>query len=219
MPERFSSVERHIPQAERQRAAEQIFGDIIMSRILNEFSDALEDVGYEPEQIEDIKKELGGEAEEDRKAALAIPEEIRERYLEKLKNKSPHELVQTLIENGKKYGFSIGYHVSPSAAEGTTIIGKEEDHRDSDLPRAYYSTDYKHLYLKKKGNYLYAVRAETGSKSSHRQDNDESWGRASTLAIISRFNLPEVRTEVERKVHEYEQQKIEEAASNMRAAA
>src|SRR5690349_16296432 len=138
MQEQFStSEERHISQAEKQQAAEQIFSTIVFEKILGDFDEALENCGYKEEDIEEI-------------------------------------------ENGKKYGFSIGYHVSPFATEGDTIIGKEPDHRDNDLPRAYYSSDYKHLYLKKHGNHLYAVRAEMGPDTSHRQDNDGAWGRAST---------------------------------------
>lgn len=219
MPEQFSAAEQHIPPVERQKAAEQIFSSLIFEKILKDFRQALDNCGYEPEDIEQIEKGISSLSEEDRKAALSIPVEIRESYLQRLKDMSPEQVVQKLVENGRKYGFSIGYHVSPFAMEGNDIVGREPDHRDNDLPRAYYSTNYRDLYLKKRGNNLYVVRAETGPNSSHRQDNDGVWGRASTLAIISRFDLKDVRSEVSKRLKEYEQQKLKEKAADKSAAA
>ena len=78
------------------------------------------------------------------------------------------------------------------------IDGTEKDHRDNDLPKAYYSFDYRHLYRAKNPKYLYLI----ASLSSDKTDGVE-WGRASSLSIIDYVKIEDVDREVEEQYQEY----------------
>ena len=195
----------HTPEHVPVEYFEKMFEINIMNYLLEEFEEALYEIGFEDAEVESIRKNLQVlHSAEEIKGALAIPEENRIQYLSRIKEqtKSPDEFVDALVATAKKYGFTIGYHVSATEIPGTTIIGRESGHRDDDLGRAYYSTDYKNLFLKKRGNFLYVVRAETGPGSAHRQDNDNSWGRASALAIVGRLDLKKMLDSVNKQTRE-----------------
>jgi hypothetical protein len=65
--------------------------------------------------------------------------------------------------------------------------------------------DYKNLFKKKKGNYLYVVRAIMGKDSSHKKDTSNNWGRADKLSIISEIPLQKIEEEFREKFSEEKQ--------------
>ncbi len=182
---------------------EYIFSEAVLTNVLDSFEDSLDEAGFTPAQMDDIKQKLEKLSQEDLKGALSLPRETRVRYLSRYVDKPTQELVDSLVSNARKYGFTLGYHISPQDIKSGHIDGTEKDHRDNDLMRAYYSILYKNLYLKKAADNLYIIRAETGPNSSHKQDTDGSWGRASSLAIIDKLSLSATLDIVNKLVKEH----------------
>ena len=194
------------------------FREIVYSRIINEFINSFEDVGFESKDIERIVSIVSDMSEEDAKHILALPYELRRRVFEKYLSRieqgeiTPEEMVRDLLDKNKKYGFTLGYHFSEKRiprvftrdGEQWTVRGTEVDDRDNapgeeihTLRMAYYSEDYLNRYKKKAGNYLYVVRAETGNTSSHKMDQKNHWGRAPSLSIITELDVSVVEREID----------------------
>ena len=77
------------------------------------------------------------------------------------------------------------------------VYGKEKDHRDNDLPMAYYSFDYMNLYKSKDPKYIYVVSVQKSQSSGNRRDGNNQWGRAPSLSVVEKFDLRELEMEVE----------------------
>jgi len=160
--------------------------------------------------IAEITEVFSGLSEYDKRAVLAIPAQIRPqqfaRYTVQIKSGAltGKGMVEDILAKAKKYGFNLGYHLSPvdirPDKDGSWVIrGTEKDHRRDDRAMAYYSSDYSHRYLKKPSRFLYVIRAETGEDTSHYQDNDGSWGHASTLSVIEQIDMPALEEELEKR--------------------
>ena len=77
------------------------------------------------------------------------------------------------------------------------VYGKEKDHRDNDLPMAYYSFDYMNLYKSKDPKYIYVVSVQKSQSSGNRRDGNNQGGRAPSLSVVEKFDLRELEMEVE----------------------
>ncbi|MDP2815046.1 MAG: hypothetical protein Q8O19_00010, partial [Rectinemataceae bacterium] len=124
-------------------------------------------------------------------------------------------MIDELLERARKYGFTLGFHLSPidirPGKDGSWMIkGTEKDHRHDDRAMAYYSTDYSHRYLKKPSRYLYVIRAETGEDTSHYPDNDGTWGHASSLAVIDQVDMQSLEKEMDQRLKAIEDRKEKE---------
>lgn len=226
-PESIHPAEDFEESLDKQHLRESIFVSVINEKLLEEFEDALYESEFEEEEVEEFKKNLESYSFEDIKQILSLPYEIRVRRLAVLKkNISEGKMtiagaIERLKSDAAKEGYTLGYHVSDAeviprkdaktGSEAWIIDGKEEDHRDDDLPMAYYSTDLEHMYRKKRARYMYLVRAHTGENSPHRQDNDGAWGRASKLDVIARLDLEGVMGEVNRREKDYQKDSDEQA--------
>lgn len=195
------------------------FDSLVQSALLESMRSSLEESEFEPEEIEELATALAQLSTEDQKMVLAIPFELRERLFKKYrdaidaKKTTPKEMVLDILEKNKKYGFTLGYHLSSKQIQKTiaqdgalawTIKGSEIDDRDNgpdttnnNVRMAYYSEDYLNRYKKKPGNYLYVVRAEIGESSSHKRDGRNHWGRAPSLSIIAELDMRDIEQQID----------------------
>jgi hypothetical protein len=191
---------------------------ILMNKLFDAIKQSMEDAEVEEDSIVDFFKNISKLSEDEILSILAIPLEVQQRLFLQLANQirdkktTVGSFVKKLSTQAKSKGYRLGFHVSTKDFKPTKIIdkngseietwevpGSENDHRDDDLLRAYYSLDYQNLYRKKQGENLYLVRAETGP-SGHKTDEDGSWARAARLPIIAKLNLPEVDQRIEERL-------------------
>ena len=188
--------------AERNR--EHIFRSIMTQKLLSEVEDALADNDFSDEEIDRFEMRLRALPEERVLGALAIPHELKNDTFGNARKAgiTPEVLVRQMDGNAQKYGFTVGYHISRSRLPIThdpenprqelwNITGNELDDRDN-RKMAYYSLDYKNLFRKNRGTFLYLVRAELGPETAHKRDLKNNWGRAPRLSIIAEFSVMEI---------------------------
>ena len=207
-----------IVDSERDRTHEQVFSTLINKIIIEEFENDLYEIFEEDEDVEKILDKINAFSDEEQKMILAMPKSIRQKRFEIMAKKNTRNglldtdaFVQELFNNAKENGFTLGYHISKKEIieekSDWNIKGTDLDDRD-DRFMAYYSLDYKNLFRKKRGEYLYVVRAETGPKSTHKLDNTNNWGRADKLSIIAALPLKEL----DEKVLKISEQRLKRAA-------
>lgn len=199
------------PLKQREMMREELFQQLIASTILDHWHDELDEADIPEEAIEQAVNAFAGLSEANKLRVLAVPAQLRpslfSRYAEQIRKGSitGAGMVVDLLEKAIRHDFTIGYHLSPREIkpdkDGSWVVrGTEKDHRHDDRPMAYYSMDYAHSYKKKNMQYLYVVRAERGESSGHYQDNDGTWGHASTLSIIDMLDLREIEEELNRRM-------------------
>jgi len=195
---------------------EYLFRNIIENKSLDIFLVDMKKHGFSDEQIDEFSSILA-DGDHMLNRVLAYPYELRQRMLPFFKqtiDKGQHDLkfmYDKLVERSVTTGSKIAYHcgsqlIQPKIGKDNTgkkvgewsIDGTEKDHRDNDLPKAYYSFDYRHLYRAKNPKYLYLI----ASLSSDKTDGVE-WGRASSLSIIDYVKIEDVDREVEEQYQEY----------------
>lgn len=200
---------------------EYIFRKIIENKVLDAFIDDMKQYDFSPEQIELFKHELINKGE-DMKSVLTYPYELRKRMLPYFKQmidngeRDMQFMVDKLLDRSRINNSKMAYHASQSnirpnqvrvqgeLKSNWSINGTEKDHRDDDLPMAYYSFDYEHLYRTKQPKFLYIIE----STDLHRTDGKE-WGRAPSLSIIDKIDISELDMEVEVKFKELNKKSIE----------
>jgi hypothetical protein len=214
----YNSVERRYssPEAEqlrKERLRDGLFHQLIASRVLDDFDDDLACADFPEEAHEEFEREFAALSEDDKRAVLAVPAQLRPiqfgKYAERLNRgeMSGKDVLMDMLQKAKRYGYTLGFHLSlydiKPAPDGSWYIrGTEPDHRHNDLPMAYYSMDYSNRYDQKRVQYLYVIRAETGENTSHYQDNDGTWGHASNLSIISQIDMQEVEKQLDERFKE-----------------
>ncbi|MCF7820507.1 MAG: hypothetical protein K9M44_03510 [Candidatus Pacebacteria bacterium] len=212
---------------DRKTLKEYFFKELIESRLIDSYKEVLSSVGFTESQQADFFKEISKLPSDQRKSVLALPWELKMRSLSFAKKEIDKGKmdIKKLIRNitmvaVDKNGFSVGYHTSkkdisptekydPNArgvARSWIAKGTEKDHRDSDIPMAYFSKSYEDIYREKSPKYLYLVAP---TKNSARYDGQ--WGRAASLDIIDKINLQEADQEVEARLKEYLENKKEES--------
>jgi hypothetical protein len=208
-------IDRNI---ERENAHEQIFVATINERLIEEFEEDLYDLTENDELVGKILDSINAYGAEDQKKILSIPKSIRKLRFSALLEKTSRggsidagAFVKELFDDAKAKGYTLGYHMSqfkiPEESSGWDIDPTGLDDRD-DRPMAYYSLDYKNLFRKNRGQYIYVVRAETGTDSTHKRDTSNNWGRANKLSVITSLSSKEV----DEKIEKLEKEKIKEAA-------
>lgn len=206
-----SSLENGIPNKENSKTLEYIFRNIVETKAIVVFEEDMKYFGYSEEQILEFHNELEALGKNMEKV-LSFPYELRQRMLPRYKELidsgkgSIKDMVKRVFDVGVKNGSVVAYHCSrfdvPKTKNGNWFIdGKEADHRDNDLPMAYYSFDYGHLYRSKNPKYIYLVSAHTKS-TAHKTDGS-SWGRAPTIDVIAKLDMREVEEETKRIFEEY----------------
>jgi hypothetical protein len=191
-----------------EQLRDRIFDQLVAGKVLDTFSEELEEADFSEETMAEIGRTFAGLSESEKRAVLAIPAQLRPplfaRYGKEIAEgrQTGSGMIRDILEKAEKYGFTLGFHLSPADIrpdkDGSWMIrGTEKDHRNNDMAMAYYSTDYSHRYLKKPSRYLYVIRAETGEQTSHHQDNDGTWGHASTLSIVDAIDMHALEAEME----------------------
>lgn len=194
----------HTQEGERRR--EYHFRAFVQSHLLNTLQNTLSEANFSPEEEDEFLSTLSALTETDQKSVLTLPFEIRgqllSRYHDRIKNglMMPADVVRDLLQKNKRYGYTLGYHLSnhqiPKKQAAWDVAGNELDDRDN-MKMAYYSEDYLNRYKKKSGHWLYVVRAETGPESSHKVDLKNHWGRAPTLSIVDELDMRQVEQAIE----------------------
>ncbi len=210
-----------VEKIEREKIHEQIFMALITEKLLSEFEDDLYDVVDDDEKTDAVLETINAYTSEEQKHILAIPASIRKRRLEAVYKKTQkgnlfdaQSFVKELLNYSKEQGFTLGYHISPYkiSKDGNDWCVRATDFDDrDDRPMAYYSLDYKNLFRKRRGEYLYVVRAETGPQSTHKKDNTNNWGRANSLSIITSLPLQRLDEKVE-KLYSKQNSQMKKAA-------
>ena len=143
-------VESNESETEIEKIKDKLFDQYLKQQLIEDFFDDLGDY-LDSEAVDEMRGELAGYEDEDIYATLSLPYELRARKFAEFQNeiesndKKPSDLMKKFIEVNKRYGFGLGYHTSPhdikpDESNHWNIKGFEQDHRDSDLSKAYYST-------------------------------------------------------------------------------
>lgn len=203
----------------KEKLRDRLFEQLIAARVLDSFIDDLVNSNFPEDALQQFEREFALLPEHAKAAVLAIPAQLRpiqfSRYAQKIESgeMSGTQVLHDILNVAKARGYTLGFHLSlydiTKEKDGSWMVkGTEPDHRHNDMPMAYYSRDYSHRYKMKRVQYLYVIRAEIGENTSHFQDNDGSWGHASSLSIVEKIDMPEIERELNRKFNEiYEKAK------------
>lgn len=203
---------------ERKNIKELFFQELIQSKLVDSFKEALNATGFNEKEQDNFFNELSKLSSPDRENnILAVPWELKMRALTYARKAIDDNKmnIKTLAENIKKIvsinNFIVAYHATKNNIEPTekysptmgterswVAKGTEKDHRDDDLPMAYFSKTYNDIYRTKSPKNLYLV-APTGKSSRH----DGERGRASSLDIITKIDLKEADEIIEEKTKNY----------------
>ena len=213
-----STIEKKYDPAER-KTIEDAFHAVLYRHLSEEFDEDLREADYSEEEIRDFNLEMSKLKEETVLGIFALPWEIRTRRLKAVKKKigaegTMHDAVGILADDAEEKGYTLGYHISPvdippdqgnpqngEDRPAWKISGYELDDRD-DRPMAYYSLDYTNLFRKKRGQYLYVIRAATSDDTAHKRDTRNNWGRAASLSIVGKFPISSIDEEVDKVTKE-----------------
>ena len=195
-----SSPERALSPREIEKIKESAFRSIILSTLNDTFIGHLDDVGFSEDEIHSIESTIGQMSFEEATVVFGIPASIVEKKFKKLlASVRAGELVATeiphlLLIEAREKGFMVGYHnssyeIHPNKTTGDWHVrATEKDHRDDDMPRAYYATSYKTLYRSKHSlKFLYIVRALRDNTKT-----DGNWSRSNSLSIIEEVPLDRI---------------------------
>lgn len=183
---------------------ESLFASIVANNLLERFEEDLEETDLSESVIARIVDAAIGFQMHEIVQALAYPHDLRERFISVIVTRiekgelQPEDVIAFLHERAQSYGFDAGFHMSKvdikSSPKGWAVLGTEQDHRDNDLPMAYYARCFRWLYRRGIQNYLYVVRAER----EHRVGDDGKWYRAPSLSIVTRLPVEVIRLEMAR---------------------
>lgn len=191
-----NSLERSDPKFK-----DKLFYAYAKQAVMGVFFDRLVEF-VDEDDIDKMQGVLADCTEEEILSVISLPEELSERIFsdfEKriLEGENAEDVMKSYVEKVAKYKFSVGFHTSPeevrhhSDTGAWTIKGRQKDHRDDDLPMAYYSKQYHHLYKKKGVKYIYVVRASPEDKT------DDNWYRNSSLSVITKLSFHEATQYIE----------------------
>lgn len=206
----------------RDIVREQVFMQMVAGKILDTFTEEMEDLSMDADVLAEIHSTFNNLTEENKRAVLAIPAELRpnlfKRYKEQIEDgkMTGAGVVLDILEKARRHHFTLGYHLSPydirPAKDGSWMVqGTEKDHRNNDTPMAYYSRDYLHRYLKKRADYLYIVRAELKENSGHYQDNDGSWGRAPSLSVVEKIDMSALERDIDERMKNWDSRRSDKS--------
>ncbi len=199
------TIEKHLTLEEGTKdplqLKEKIFLSVVFDKLIDSFEDDLYDAGAEEEDVVYFRNKVSKKSQEEILSILSLPKDVRDNLFLKAfqetdsGNKAIDSILQIAIEGHRRYGYTLGYHVSDKeivpTKSGWSIHASEFDDRD-EMKMAYYSLDYENFYRKKPTKFIYFVRAETGEGSSHKKDTSDRWSRAVQLSIVDKVSLQEV---------------------------
>lgn len=206
---------------------EFFFHEVITTKIIDTYEKEMVSLGFTKEQINNFREKIISLDVDTRESLYAFPWELKQRalpaFLKKIQDgtETIDSMVEKIIDASKKQNRKIGYHATDEnfvpkdeqshgqLVKSWVIYGKEKDHRDNDLPMAYYSFDYENLYRVKNPNYIYVVSIQENEKSGHRKDGNNEWGRAPSFTVIEKIDLKEV----DKIVREFVEEEMKKAAS------
>jgi len=218
MMEKFDSKEinGNFSENEKVLLKEDLFHEVINSKIVDTYEKELNNFGYNEEQISSFREKILSLNTNDREYLYSFPWELKQRMLpfslEKInQNKdSIEDMIDRVVKASKDQHRRVAYHASNEniapkkykstsgkMTEGWVIDGTERDHRDDDVTMAYYSFDYNNLYRTKNPKFIYIVSIQENEKAGHRRDGNNEWGRAPSLTVIEKIDLKEVDDTVE----------------------
>lgn len=207
-------VETDMSEMNPEAMKDHLFDQYLKQQLIEDFFDNLSEY-LDDKEVDEMRGVLAEYDDEDIYATLSLPHELRERKFNEFQTaiergkKEAAQLMQNFIQSSKQYGFSVGYHTSPhdikpSESGQWNIKGYENDHRDNDLSKAYYSTKYRHLFKKRDPKFIYIVRTDP---STHRTDGN--WSRAGLLSVVARVPFADVVDYVENTVRDMEKKKAD----------
>jgi hypothetical protein len=216
-------------------AQEMVFKSFIESRIYLLFEEGLEENGYSPEEIDQIRERLNDFSVEEKRRILSLTHETKNRVLRTFRDRMEKQslpasdLVDTLKRLADQFGFEVAYHCSDENISATSkkeftgqnvewvdswkINGTEMDHRFDDKKMAYFSFDYEHLYRVKNPRYLYIVRVRTQNGSGFHTNIGNNWGTAQGLDVIDQIDLKKVDTFVDSMLKDYKDSQTKKDAA------
>jgi hypothetical protein len=200
---------------DRHELENDFFHRLITTNIIESYDTELVKFGCNDEQLNEFSAAILDLSISDREYLYAFPWELKQRaipaFLKKIEQGKGtiREMVDKIVSASKQQNRRIAYHASNQdiapkkqiigSVAGTSwfIDGTEADHRDNDLPMAYYSYDYENLYRVKNPRYLYVVSVQESAGSGHKKDGNNQWGRASTLTIVSKVDFRDLEKKVQ----------------------
>ena len=199
---------------------EKYFEIYINNKILSSYEDELKKFHFSEEQIDEFRYKVLDLNPDERERLFATSWERKEKslpvYLKRINSgkETIESYIASAIALSRQQQKRVGYHTSRNNIiakrqrageywdDSWIIAGDEIDHRDGDLGMAYYSYDYKHLYRVKNPKYIYIICIEENSKSGHRKDGNNQWGRAPKLSVIAKVDCKDVVTKINELVDE-----------------
>lgn len=211
--------------------------EVVESKLVDSYEDDLKKFGYSEEQINEFREAVLKLDDMQKDALFAFPWELKQRSLPfnlkqiKENKKTIAGMVSDIVRASSLQHRAVAYHCSDQnignreiknangAVHEWVIKGTEPDHRDNDIPMAYYSFDYANLYRKKNPKFLYIVSAQINEKTGHKRDEDGSWGRAPSLSVIEKLDIKQVDALVDKLVSEHMQDEDNKKATPFSDAA
>jgi len=181
----------------REKLEDFLFDQYMKQHLIDGFFEDLDEF-VEEKDADVMKKALSKYNDAEILSTISLPHQLRKRNFEAFEEaiytegQDPEKVMNNFVNRAKVHKFGVGYHTSaadirPNSETGEWIIkGTENDHRDNDLSKAYYSSKFKHLYKAKDAGFIYAVRTSPEDKT------DGNWSRAGTLSVIMRVPFHEV---------------------------
>lgn len=211
------SIDKEKPLSIEEKS--ELFLKIILEKVFSTVNKDLLNSGFNQEDVDYLINKLDTEySSREAQRFLALPYSARKFAYKKFasemikkddrgeRNKVIDKMLDYYINNNLLKNTYFAFHNTnsdihkviegPQKREEWYVKGDEKDHRNSDLPMAYYSMNFKDLFFRGPMKYLYLVRANLDKDY---KDNDGSWGRAYSLPIIDRFDLQEIMSEINKK--------------------
>ena len=212
MPKDMDAVER-TPAFLKLKT--EIFQEVVANKMVDTYEKEMQSAGFTQEEVSRFRDAVIPLGYEDSDAIYAFPWELKQRalpaFLKKIRDgkETVEGMVEKIVAASKQQHRQLAFHASndnivpkEETSQGMkvkswVIYGKEKDHRDNDLPMAYYSFDYMNLYRSKNPQYIYVVSIQRNETSGNRKDGNDQWGRAPSLSIVEKFDLRELELEVD----------------------
>lgn len=225
MPKAMDALER---TPDFLKLKTEIFHELVANRMVDTYEKEMQSLGFTKEEMIQFRDSVLSLNNEDSEAVYAFPWELKQRalpaFLKKIREgkETVGSMVEKIVSASKLQHRQFAFHASndnivpkEETSQGAkvkswVIYGRENDHRDNDLPMAYYSYDYMNLYKSKDPKYIYVVSIQKTQTSGNRKDGNNQWGRAPSLSVIEKFDLRELETEVEAVA----QERIKETAKS-----
>lgn len=209
-------IEKEIDLEERKNL---IFNEIIIDKLVSSFIVELENLDFGDNEIDAFSSAVVSEGDENYLLnILAIPKEIRNRWILEAKSKglggkelfymlkNKYEMIISM-QDGKRP--IVGFHTSgediPYSNKDSKNTWQIQGTESSDLGEgllAYASDSYESLYKDRSPEFLYVVRILDTDKKYGQGETSWYWNR--NFPIVEKFRLHEIESELKQKLSETE---------------